>query len=36
MPTLKRAAVAVIVALWRVMPRRLRLWAFMNDEQTRF
>jgi hypothetical protein len=24
--------VKIILALWPVMPRRLRLWAFMNDE----
>lgn len=29
---IKRGMVAVIVILWPVMPRRARLWAFMNEE----
>ena len=26
--------VAIIVKLWPVMPRRARLWAFMNDDMS--
>jgi hypothetical protein len=28
---IKRSMVTVIVMLWPVMPRRARLWAFMNE-----
>jgi hypothetical protein len=30
---IKRGMVAVIVVLWPVMPRRARLWAFMNEHE---
>jgi hypothetical protein len=29
---MRRAAVWTILKLWRVMPLRLKLWAFMNDD----
>lgn len=29
---LKRALVNTILKLWPIMPRRARLWAFMNDD----
>ena len=28
---IKQAGVDLVVRIWSVMPRRLRLWAFMND-----
>lgn len=28
----KRLLVRLIVRLWPVMPRRARLWAFLNDD----
>lgn len=27
-----RWRVAVIIRLWRIMPRRWRLWAFLHDD----